>query len=160
MTFANEKTPEMRSQDWNFQPGQKKIKRSSFLAEQEEGSSEYSHSQDNPRIKKTTPEQYLAYQQAFDYFSRKLFESSLNLKILSEGEPIEVMTAPVRPMVQETEKPKKYSLKAQYQCTGCGARVWGKPGLEIICGCCGIFAGEGDENKIDREGLSNAGCKI
>jgi hypothetical protein len=63
-------------------------------------------------------------------------------------------------MVQETEKPKKYSLKAQYKCTGCGTRVWGKPGLEIICGCCGFFAGEGDENKVDRKGLSNAGCKI
>ena len=211
-------------------------------------------------MKKPTPEQYLAYQQAFDYFNRKLFESSLpgcmlghsrrksgsyalfssrqwrkdadaetaeirlNLKLLSKAEPIEVMAAlvrqmvhlwqekfgrpffngyynrkwakkmeeiglipsmtglpggkrtgqgiqhyievsgrferafrdmpescllPFRPMVQESEKRRGYTLKAQYKCTGCGAKVWGRPGLEIICGCCGVFAGEGDENNKD-----------
>ncbi|MFA5904526.1 MAG: hypothetical protein WC836_11390, partial [Desulfobacula sp.] len=83
MAFANEKTPEMRIPDWDFQSEQKKTKRSSFLAEREEGSCEYS--QENPRIKKPTPEQYLAYQQAFDYFSRKLFESSLPGCMLSYG---------------------------------------------------------------------------
>ena len=42
MAFSNEKTPEMRIPGWNFQPGQKKIKRSSFLADREEGIYEYS----------------------------------------------------------------------------------------------------------------------
>ena len=36
-------------------------------------------------------------------------------------------------------------IKSTNEKTGCGAKVWGRPGLEIICGCCGVFAGEGDE---------------
>jgi len=38
-----------------------------------------------------------------------------------------------------------YTEKVKYSCEGCGAKVWGKPGLGIVCECGTGFVGEGGE---------------
>jgi hypothetical protein len=50
---------------------------------------------------------------------------------------------PFRPAAHQ--KSEKYTLKAMYRCTGCGAKLWGKGGQEILCGCGKVFAGENGE---------------
>ena len=210
-------------------------------------------------MRRPTPAQFTAYQQAFDYFSQTLFEKSLpdcmlsfsrrrssshtlftvgqwqeeagsaapeislNLKQLSESEPIEVMATLVREMVHlwqemygkpsgngyynrewaekmqkiglipsatglpggkqtgqglkhyiepngrferafrkmpaaclwpfrpaafEGGKSRRYSVKVMYRCVGCGTKLWGKGGLEILCGCGKVFAGENGETNL------------
>ena len=209
-------------------------------------------------MKRPTPSQFSAYQQAFDYFNQALFESqlpdcmlsfsrrrssshtlftaeqwrekagsaapeiSLNVKQLSEDVPIEAMATLVRQMVhlwQErngnpsstgyynrewAEKMENVGLiptatgvpggkrtgkgihhfiepngrferafrkmssecfwpflpavfagqkrrggsdKVSYKCIGCGAKAWGKGGLEMVCGCGQVFAGEAGDAK-------------
>lgn len=52
---------------------------------------------------------------------------------------------PFLPAVFEGQKSKGYSEKVSYHCLGCGAKVWGKGGLELLCGCGQVFAGETGE---------------
>lgn len=37
--------------------------------------------------------------------------------------------------------------KVKYTCEGCGAKVWGKSGLGIVCQCGGVVVAEGEEAK-------------
>ncbi len=46
--------------------------------------------------------------------------------------------------IKEGEK-KEYTEKVKYTCEGCGAKVWGKPGLGMVCKCGRIFIAEGEE---------------
>ena len=39
-------------------------------------------------------------------------------------------------------KPPSAASKVSYQCSGCKARAWGKPGLSLICGKCFDVGGE------------------
>ena len=54
---------------------------------------------------------------------------------------------PFRPAVFEGQKSRGYSEKMSYQCIGCGAKVWGKGGLGLLCECGQVFAGETGEVK-------------
>jgi hypothetical protein len=54
---------------------------------------------------------------------------------------------PFRPSAFEGKKRNGYSIKVMYRCTGCGAKVWGKGGLEIFCGCGRVFACESGDVK-------------
>jgi hypothetical protein len=54
---------------------------------------------------------------------------------------------PFRPAMFEGQKRSGYSVKVMYQCVGCGAKVWGKDGLELMCGCGQVFADETGERK-------------
>ena len=49
---------------------------------------------------------------------------------------------PFRPSVPDGEKVRGSKDKELYRCVGCGTRVWGKGGLEIVCGCGNMFVGE------------------
>jgi len=39
--------------------------------------------------------------------------------------------------LQEAKKKRQAHRKTAYRCPACDARVWGKPGLSVICGDCG-----------------------
>lgn len=36
------------------------------------------------------------------------------------------------------DKPAPPVSKVRFACPGCGAHAWGKPGLEVVCGVCGL----------------------
>jgi hypothetical protein len=38
--------------------------------------------------------------------------------------------------LEEAKKKRTAKCKTPYTCDGCGAKVWGKPGLNIVCGDC------------------------
>jgi hypothetical protein len=54
---------------------------------------------------------------------------------------------PFRPEAFDGQQRRGYSEKVTYQCVGCGVKVWGKGGLELVCGCGKVFAGETGETK-------------
>jgi hypothetical protein len=55
---------------------------------------------------------------------------------------------PFRPTAIDGEKVKGNKEKVMYRCVGCGAKVWGKGGLELMCGCGEVFAGENGETNL------------
>jgi hypothetical protein len=52
---------------------------------------------------------------------------------------------PFLPAAQEESI--RYVLKVRYQCPGCGTKVWGKPGLGLVCECGNALIGETGETK-------------
>jgi hypothetical protein len=59
---------------------------------------------------------------------------------------------PFSPAVLEGKKRERYTEKVTYRCPGCGAKVWGKGGLGLICECGRVFACETGETKTGIEG--------
>lgn len=43
----------------------------------------------------------------------------------------------------ESVKTRPSRNKTRYSCTGCGANAWGRPGLHLLCGDCGLRFQEG-----------------
>ncbi|EKD88508.1 MAG: hypothetical protein ACD_34C00494G0002, partial [uncultured bacterium] len=41
-----------------------------------------------------------------------------------------------------------YSEKVTYRCVGCGAKVWGKGGMGLVCECGEVFVGVTGEPKV------------
>lgn len=64
---------------------------------------------------------------------------------------------PFRPAVLEGEKSHGYSVKVMYRCVGCGAKVWGKGGLGMVCECGHVFTDGSGESK---EGLGEKVYRI
>jgi hypothetical protein len=55
---------------------------------------------------------------------------------------------PFRPTVQGGDVYNGERNKTMYCCAGCGAKVWGKPDLGLICECGEVFADENGETKV------------
>jgi hypothetical protein len=58
---------------------------------------------------------------------------------------------PFQPRALDGEKNKGNKEKVMYQCIGCGTKVWGKGGLEIVCGCGNVFFSEKEGPKAGLE---------
>ena len=54
---------------------------------------------------------------------------------------------PFRPAIFANKKRGGYSEKVAYRCIGCGAKVWGKGGLGLVCECGRIFVDATGEPK-------------
>jgi len=39
----------------------------------------------------------------------------------------------------DTPPGKKTAAKVKFECSGCEQKAWGKPGLNIACGDCGVI---------------------
>jgi len=50
------------------------------------------------------------------------------------------------PMMAQTKKEQKKKNKSTYVCPSCEDKVWGKPGMNIICGDCSTTEGHTDED--------------
>jgi hypothetical protein len=54
---------------------------------------------------------------------------------------------PFLPAALADQEPNRYTEKTTYQCIGCGAKLWGKGGMGMVCECGHVFADETGEIK-------------
>ncbi len=52
---------------------------------------------------------------------------------------------PFMPLLQTRGPGEGKREKVTYICAGCGAKVWGKAGLGIVCQCSETFVADGEE---------------